>query len=752
MRKRLLPVVSAVCAVSLAVAAGGCNSETAETAPTEGETTPAETTAPAIDPTANGGDISSEYEWGNVEIVGGGYTVGLYYNKAEDGLLYARTDIGGAYRMDKETGRWKPITDQFDKNDYTYYGIDGLATDEREPNRVYLLAGMYRDWKAAVLCSEDYGESWSITPLEFAAGGNEPNRYADRLVLDPNDSATLYVCSRTAGLWVSHDYGKSFEKVEAFPTLGLSYKEDGYSFGITTVALDPTSSEAGQPCKTIYVGTGDKTVYMSKDGGESWTEIEGQPKDKYLACHIYVENGLVYFVMNEKAGPYNVPGGAVMTYNPENGEWGDITPDDSGHGWGDLEIDPNNTKLMYLTTMGKWGAQENDTMFRSEDGGKSWTALFTGDGDNRIFEVDYSGAKWLDWGSDHAKLGWMMGDIEINPFNSDQIIYGTGATIYRSKNLSKWGSGENVIFEVCCAGLEETAVLSLEAANSDEIRLYSAMGDIDGFTHTDVDKAPDNLNQNGIMTTSHCISAAYNNPLVAARTGDGNQPISITTDGGKTWKAVKKPKGVGGDCGRVEVNCDGTTIYWTNTAAAAIYSTDDYGKNWTKLEKAFANPKLTADSNNPDVLFVYTGGSLYATKDRGATFKMSTLFIPDGCYIESNPETEGEVWLATAYGGVYRVTDFGQGELLKTSIQSAECMAVGAPKDENSPMTLYAIGTCEGIYGVWRSTDRGDTWQRINDDAHQFGAIGESIAADLRVFGQVYFGSNGRGILMGRLK
>ena len=110
MRKRLLPVVSAVCAVSLAVAAGGCNGETAETAPTEGETTPAETTAPAIDPTANGGDISSEYEWGNVEIVGGGYTVGLYYNKAEDGLLYARTDIGGAYRMDKETGRWTTPT------------------------------------------------------------------------------------------------------------------------------------------------------------------------------------------------------------------------------------------------------------------------------------------------------------------------------------------------------------------------------------------------------------------------------------------------------------------------------------------------------------------------------------------------------------------------------------------------------------------------------------------------------------------
>ena len=56
----------------------------------------------------------------------------------------------------------------------------------------------------------------------------------------------------------------------------------------------------------------------------------------------------------------------------------------------------------------------------------------------------------------------------------------------------------------------------------------------------------------------------------------------------------------------------------------------------------------------------------------------------------------------------------------------------------------------EDVYGIWRSTDSGESWQRINDDMHQFGAIGESMAADLRTFGQVYFGSNGRGILMGK--
>ena len=89
---------------------------------------------------------------------------------------------------------------------------------------------------------------------------------------------------------------------------------------------------------------------------------------------------------------------------------------------------------------------------------------------------------------------------------------------------------------------------------------------------------------------------------------------------------------------------------------------------------------------------------------------------------------------------------------MRKNIQSAKAFAIGAAKDENSPMTLYAIGQNEDVYGIWRSTDSGETWQKINDDMHQFGAIGESMAADLRIFGQVYFGSNGRGILRGRVR
>src|SRR5262245_2964479 len=45
------------------------------------------------------------YTWRNAQIVGGGFVPGIIFNQTEPGLVYARTDIGGAYRQDPVTRR-----------------------------------------------------------------------------------------------------------------------------------------------------------------------------------------------------------------------------------------------------------------------------------------------------------------------------------------------------------------------------------------------------------------------------------------------------------------------------------------------------------------------------------------------------------------------------------------------------------------------------------------------------------------------
>ena len=71
-------------------------------------------------------------------------------------------------------------------------------------------------------------------------------------------------------------------------------------------------------------------------------------------------------------------------------------------------------------------------------------------------------------------------------------------------------------------------------------------------------------------------------------------------------------------------------------------------------------------------------------------------------------------------------------------------------------MAIYVMGNddVEGNKnpqgdGIFRSTDKGKTWQRINDDQHLFGNLTHAITGDSEIFGRVYFATNGRGIVMG---
>lgn len=52
-----------------------------------------------------------EYTWNNVHIGGGGgFVAGIVFNQAEEGVAYARMDIGGLYRLNPDDS-WTPLTD-----------------------------------------------------------------------------------------------------------------------------------------------------------------------------------------------------------------------------------------------------------------------------------------------------------------------------------------------------------------------------------------------------------------------------------------------------------------------------------------------------------------------------------------------------------------------------------------------------------------------------------------------------------------
>ena len=257
------------------------------------------------------------YSWRNVEIAGGGFVPGIVFNRTERDLIYARTDIGGAYRWNPATGRWVPLLDWVGWDDWGYNGVVSLATDPVEPDRVYVAAGMYTNsWdphNGAILRSADRGATWQVSPLPFKLGGNMPGRgMGERLAVDPNRNSVLYLGAPSGnGLWRSTDSGATWARVTSFPNPG-TYVQDpndpnGYltdNQGVVWVTFDETTGSRGAATRTIYVGVADKdnTVYRSIDAGATWARLAGQPTG-FLAHKGVLADGSLYIATSDTGGP-----------------------------------------------------------------------------------------------------------------------------------------------------------------------------------------------------------------------------------------------------------------------------------------------------------------------------------------------------------------------------------------------------------------------------------------------------------------
>jgi hypothetical protein len=151
------------------------------------------------------------YSWKSVQIVGGGFVDGVIFHSTAPGLRYARTDMGGAYRWDAAARRWQPLLDWVPYSDFNLMGIESIAVDPADPDRVYLACGTYTNSSTpngAILRSNDRGQTFVRTDVPFKFGGNEDGRgNGERIAVDPRNGAIIYLGTRHDGLWRSLDHG-----------------------------------------------------------------------------------------------------------------------------------------------------------------------------------------------------------------------------------------------------------------------------------------------------------------------------------------------------------------------------------------------------------------------------------------------------------------------------------------------------------------------------------------------------------------
>jgi photosystem II stability/assembly factor-like uncharacterized protein len=713
---------------------------------------------------------SVPYVWKSVQIVGGGFVDGIVFHPTARGVRYARTDIGGAYRWNDLTHRWEPLLDWVPYENLNWMGVESIAVDASDPNRVYLACGTYTNPTTpdgAILRSSDRGKTFQHTNVPFKFGGNENGRgHGERLAVDPNSGSILYLGTRHDGLWKSADRAVTWNKAESFPDVSeappAEGSQQGQGSGIVFVVFDPRSGVKGKASSTIYVGVsllGRDNLFRSKDAGKTWQPVPGAPTEYRPARATLASDGTLYISYVTGPNPYRPTDGGIWKLDTANGSWTDITPERPGaannkaFGYGGVSVDAHHPKTVIAST---YYRPDGDEVFRSIDGGKTWKGIFASGG-----TYDFTLAPYVA----KTPIHWLF-DVEIDPANPDHAIFVTGYGGYETFNLTAIDSGKPTKWSVMSTGIEETVALDLLSPPTGA-HLITAIGDYGGFVHWDLDKpAPEGSSSPPRFGNTTGLGGAQASPDMIVRVGRaavrGGGNISFTMDGGRTWQPTPSAP-PNASMGSIAVSTDGEIWVWT-PERGSVYLTRDSGGRWTKSEGIPENTRVIADPVNPRKFYglALFDGKLFVSTDGAATFTVRPLTLPDGLptrgdnrgdnrggqdRIYATPGKEGDLWLA-AFNGLYHSTDGGAAFTRLGHVEQIHAFGFGKAAPGATESTLYLIGVVDGLRGIFRSTNAAKSWVRINDDQHQWGLLLQ-ITGDPKQFGRVYVGAHGRGTFYG---
>ena len=737
---------------------------------------------------------AEKYEWGNVRFDGGGFVSAVLFHPKEENLLYARTDVGGIYRYDFSSKTWIPLMDFISENDKGLYGTEAFALDPTDPKRIYVLAGTgyFSDGNTAVLRSVDYGSTWDTSYVEMLAHGNGLGRQTgEKLAVDPNKPNILFCGSRSKGLYKSTDYGKTWTSAYKV-ALSTATKSDLNNVnGISFVLFDESQGKNSDgSTKTIYIGISETTdnLQVSKDGGATWTTVTGGPAN-LMPHRAKIVGGNMYITYADATGPHNVYNGAVYKYNISGGTWTDITPSDSVEHeqsattyekdyspYGGIAIDPKNSKHIVVSTLGKYTGRHvtkdnkdnyGDRIYVTTDGGKSW---IHGQHYNDVPNIDANGNAWIAGNAIH----W-AGSVEFNPFNSKEVWVTSGNGIFQTSDIT----AKVPLWKFQSKGIEETVPLDIVSIPGGP--LVTAIGDYDGAVYTDINKSTPR--HTPIIGTTESMGYA---PLSGSllRTGvitkyytyeSKNFNVMYRSDDlGATWDSLETE--LKGGKGLVVLSADGKVILHRPDQSATVYRSDDNGATWTDIETGTQTQyaRIVADPVNTDVFYVMnTMGTLYKSIDKGKNFAAQDARLQNegageyyngGGLIRTVPGREGHLWVPMDQAQVWLQKGFSENGLAYTEdggktwnkckgASTAIAVGIGKAKEGASYETIYIWGANKSgsAIGIYRSTDKCKTFERVNDDMHQFGGPGNGnfVQGDMNNFGVVYMSTVGRGLIVG---
>ena len=499
-------------------------------------------------------------------------------------------------------------------------------------------------------------------PFRALGPGLMSGRISD-LAVHPSAEGTWYVAAGSGGVWKTTNAGITWTPIfDAQP-----------SYSIGEITLDPNNPDVvwvgtGENVSGRHVGWGDG-VYRSLDAGQTWQAM-GLAKTEHIG-RILVDPRDSQVVLVAAEGPLWSAGGERGVYRSSDGgvSWQAVLQIDENTGVTDLEFDPSNPDVIYAAAYqrrrhvwGFLGGGAKSGLWKSTDNGVSWRPLKTG----------------LPEG-DMGKIG--LATTPANP----AIVYATIEANAKERGFYR----------------------SLDRGESWEKRNEYISGGTGPHYYQEIEASPSNAD------------LVYQMDVF----------LQVTRDGGKTMDYLETGQDKHSDNHALWIDPKNGRHLLVGTDAG-LYESFDEGKAWRHFPNLPVSQFYKIALNEREPFYDILAGA----QDLGTLFGPARTMNRDG--------VRNQDWYvplgADGYGVAFDREDpnlmymmFQEGMLFRKDRRDDEGLLIRPQAAEgdaperwgwDAPLLVSPHRSNRIYYGsqrLWRSDDRGDSWQAISADLTQ---------------------------------
>ena len=412
-----------------------------------------------------------------------------------------------------------------------------------------------------------------------------------------------------------------------------------------------------------------------------------------------------------------------------------------------------------------FAAIEGGGVYKTDDGGATWTESDTGITDKRLRAVRakpastsvlYAGA---DGGagffrSTDGGATWQASNSGLGThFVKNVSVASTAGTVFLATSCGVYKSVDEGVNWTRSNGIPCTTVYSVRAsADGVNVRAATFSG-----VYLSGDSG-DNFSATGLTSLTHDVRFVSAGVLIAAVPGNGmwrtinngtnwSQVVTIpaqatpiagitqvgtdfwvaldgvgvykSTDGGATWALDSSLSGLPAKSVRFFTDDPNTGTTWWAATLAGVYTSPDSGANWSKASVGLPEGHVVnfaADSSDPNVFYA-EADTIYKSTDGGVNWAPADNGLGGHTYqgygVATDPSSPNIVYASTANAGMYKSIDGGANW---NPINNGLPGMVGTPPwfrmAPSDPLTIYLA--LDNGTGVWKTANGGANWVNVS--------------------------------------